>query len=271
GADDRRLVLGPGLRRSYGGATMEQRHPDPLAAMAGKDPGPGSKGGKASQGRTTRASRRVSVPHDQGPGGGFLRNLRKKGYGANRGARTGECLQQPGPSRPLRCAAMLRPLALLALLLTPPAAAEVPLTALPFPRVQVQDAFWGPRLATNRKVTVEANLRQCEATHRIRNFAVAGKKVEGKHVGLLFNDSDVYKAIEGIASTLTLARDAGLERRADAIIDLIAAAQQPDGYLNTYYTLARPKERWRNIQHGHELYCAGHLIEAAVAYHQATG
>jgi DUF1680 family protein len=167
---------------------------------------------------------------------------------------------------------MSRPLALLALLLlSPPLAAEAPLTAVPFPSVAVQDAFWGPRLATNRKVTVEANLRQCEVTHRIHNFAVAAKKVEGKHAGLLFNDSDVYKAIEGIAYTLTLQRDSTLERRADAIIDLIAAAQQPDGYLNTYYTLARPKERWRNIQFGHELYCAGHLIEAAVAYHQATG
>src|SRR5205807_7192704 len=65
--------------------------------------------------------------------------------------------------------------------------------------------------------------------------------------------------------------DPALEKRADAIIDLVAAAQQPDGYLNTYYTLVKPKERWKNIQHGHELYCAGHLIEAAVAYHQATG
>src|SRR5262249_54304896 len=151
-------------------------------------------------------------------------------------------------------------------LFSPALAAEAPLTAVPFPKVQVQDAFWGPRLATNRKVTIEANLRQCEVTHRIRNFAVAAKKVEGKHVGLLFNDSDVYKAIEGIAYTLTLQRDASLQRKADAIIDLIAAAQQADGYLNTYYTLAKPKERWRNIQHGHELYCAGHLIEAAVAY-----
>src|SRR5439155_2233332 len=70
---------------------------------------------------------------------------------------------------------------------------------------------------------------------------------------------------------LTLKPDPALEKRADAIIDLVAAAQQPDGYLNTYYTLVKPKERWKNIQHGHELYCAGHLIEAAVAYEQATG
>jgi DUF1680 family protein len=145
------------------------------------------------------------------------------------------------------------------------------LTAVPFQAVHINDAFWAPRMQRNRNVTIEANLRQCEVTGCINNFAVAGKLKEGKHRGLLFYDSDLYKVIEGIAYTLTLKPDAALEKRADAIIDLIAAAQQPDGYLNTYYTLVRPKERWKNIQHGHELYCAGHLMEAAVAYHQATG
>jgi DUF1680 family protein len=146
-----------------------------------------------------------------------------------------------------------------------------PLTPLPFPAVRLADDFWGPRIDTNRTVTIAANLRQCEVTGRIKNFAVAGKLVPGKHQGLLFNDSDVYKVIEGIAYTLTSKRDAALQKQADAIIEQIAAAQQPDGYLNTYYTLAKPKERWRNIGHGHELYCAGHLIEAAIAYEQATG
>src|SRR5262249_4563161 len=80
-----------------------------------------------------------------------------------------------------------------------------------------------------------------------------------------------YKMLEGIAYTLAGRRDPDLERRTDEIIDKIAAAQQPDGYLNTYYTLVKPQERWKNIQYGHELYCAGHLIEAAVAYYQATG
>jgi DUF1680 family protein len=145
------------------------------------------------------------------------------------------------------------------------------LTAVPFPQVRVVDAFWGPRLHTNRTVTIEANLHQCEITGRIKNFAVAGKLETGKHQGLLFDDSDVYKVLEGIAYTLASQRDPDLEKRADAIIDKIAAAQQPDGYLNTYYTLVKPNERWKNIQHGHELYCAGHLIEAAVAYQQATG
>ena len=145
------------------------------------------------------------------------------------------------------------------------------LTALPFPEVQITDAFWSKRIHTNRTATIEANLRQCEITGRIRNFAIAGKLEEGKHKGLLFDDSDLYKVVEGIAYTLTSQRDAELEKRTDVIIDKIAAAQQPDGYLNTYYTLVKPKERWKNIQYGHELYCSGHLIEAAVAYHQATG
>jgi DUF1680 family protein len=145
------------------------------------------------------------------------------------------------------------------------------LTALPFQEVHIKDDFWSKRIHVNRTATIEANLRQCEITGRIRNFAIAGKLEEGKHKGLLFDDSDVYKVLEGIAYTLSIQRDAELEKRTDAIIDKIAAAQQPDGYLNTYYTLVKPAERWKNIQHGHELYCAGHLIEAAIAYHQATG
>jgi DUF1680 family protein len=145
------------------------------------------------------------------------------------------------------------------------------LTALPFPEVHIKDDFWSKRIHANRAVTIEANLHQCEITGRIRNFAVAGKLEEGKHKGLLYDDSDVYKVLEGIAYTLSSERDADLEKRTDAIMDKIAAAQQPDGYLNTYYTLVKPQERWKNIRGGHELYCAGHLIEAAVAYHQATG
>ncbi|MEX2559859.1 MAG: beta-L-arabinofuranosidase domain-containing protein, partial [Pirellulales bacterium] len=151
------------------------------------------------------------------------------------------------------------------------AAEQASLKAVPFQDVSIADAFWSPRIATNQAATIEANLHQCEVTGRLKNFAVAGKLVEGKHEGLLFNDSDVYKVIEGIAYTLAGRRDEKLEARTDEIIDLIAAAQQDDGYLNTYYTLVEPDKRWQNIQYGHELYCAGHLVEAAVAYYQATG
>ena len=118
-----------------------------------------------------------------------------------------------------------RPLALLLLpALAAPAQAGDPLTPVPFQDVRLRDDFWGPRLATNTKVTVEANLRQCEVTGRIKNFAVAGKLESGSHQGALFNDSDVYKVIEGIAYTLANKRDPRLEQRTDAIIDKIAAA-----------------------------------------------
>jgi uncharacterized protein len=159
---------------------------------------------------------------------------------------------------------------LLSLLLAAPLRADG-LTAVPFQDVHIIDGFWAPRIETNRTVTVEANLRQCEVTARIKNFAVAGKLEDGKHQGELYNDSDVYKVIEGVAYTLASRRDPDLEKRTDAVIDQIAAAQQPDGYLNTYWTLVKPRERWQHLSFSHELYCAGHLIEAAVAYHQATG
>jgi hypothetical protein len=154
-----------------------------------------------------------------------------------------------------------------------PARAESPgnRRAVPFQDVHINDSFWSPRLAANRTATIEANLHQCEITGRIKNFAVAAKVEPGQHQGALYNDSDLYKVVEGIAYALAETRDADLEKRSDGIIAKIAAAQQPDGYLNTYYTLVKPKERWQNIQHGHELYCAGHLIEAGVAYQKATG
>lgn len=174
----------------------------------------------------------------------------------------------------LRRAVLAAGLVLLALASLAPAGEPAPgpgLRPVPFTSVAIDDVFWNPRLTANRKVTLEANLHQCEITGRLRNFAVAGKLQPGKHEGLLFNDSDVYKVIEGIGYALARQRDSDVEKRTDALIDAIVAAQRPDGYLNTYYTLVEPQNRWKNIAHGHELYCAGHLIEAAVAYHQATG
>jgi DUF1680 family protein len=153
----------------------------------------------------------------------------------------------------------------------PRAPAEGPLTAVPFHEVEIDDAFWRPRIDVNRRVTVDTCLRRCEETGRIANFARCGGLEPGEHQGLLFNDSDVYKVIEGAAYTLRTSPDPALEARLDALIEKIAAAQREDGYLNTYYTMVEPAQRWKNIAHGHELYCAGHLIEAAIAYEQATG
>lgn len=146
-----------------------------------------------------------------------------------------------------------------------------PLTPVPFEDVTITDPFWTTRIETNRTATVKACLDKCDETGRIRNFAVCGKLVDGEHQGYLYNDSDVYKVLEGVAYTLASHPDEALGARADAIIDQIVAAQQPDGYLNTYWTLVEPGKRWTNIRHGHELYCAGHMIEGAIAYFHATG
>jgi len=145
------------------------------------------------------------------------------------------------------------------------------LNAVLFTDVKLTDRFWAPRIEINRKVTVPHCLKQCEITHRIRNFEVAAGLAEGKFQGIYFNDSDVYKVLEGVAYALHAHPDAKLEAQLDEVIAKIAAAQHDDGYLNTYYTLVEPDKRWTNLHVRHELYCAGHLFEAAVAHYRATG
>ncbi len=142
----------------------------------------------------------------------------------------------------------------------------VPLTA-----VTLADGFWAPRRSINREVTLPSQYRQLEATGRIDNFRRAAGKVDIPFQGRYYNDSDVYKWLEAAAWTLATDADPALARMADAVIAVIAGAQQPDGYLNTYFTDDRAAERWTNLRDMHELYCAGHLIQAAVAYRRATG
>jgi DUF1680 family protein len=110
-----------------------------------------------------------------------------------------------------------------------------------------------------------------EPSHALENFRIAAGLAQGEFYGMVFQDSDVYKWLEAAAYILAKEDHPELEKTADQVIDLIAAAQQPDGYLNTYFTVAEPEGRWRNLREEHELYCAGHLIEAAVAYYEATG
>ena len=145
------------------------------------------------------------------------------------------------------------------------------LKAVPFTDVKFTDKFWAPRIESNRTVTLPQCFHQCEITNRIRNFDVASGAVEGKFDGIYFNDSDVYKVIEGAAYTLLVHPDPELDKYLDDLIAKFAAAQQDDGYLNTYYTLVEPDKRWSNLPVMHELYCAGHLFEAAVAHYRATG
>lgn len=108
-------------------------------------------------------------------------------------------------------------------------------------------------------------------SHCIKNFQIAAGLAEGEHYGMVFQDSDLYKWLEAAAYGIAVFGDEQLMRLADEACELIKQAQQPDGYLNTYYTLKEPNGRWSNLQQGHELYCAGHLFEAAAAYFQATG
>lgn len=145
------------------------------------------------------------------------------------------------------------------------------LEPIPIERVKLSHEFFVARLQANTKVTIPHCLKSCEETGRIANFAIASGALKGERKGLLFDDSDVYKTIEAIGWTLVSIDDPALEARADAIIDTIVAAQQPDGYLNTYVQLSAGKQRWQDLEKGHELYCAGHLIEAGIAYARGTG
>ncbi|MHC4140709.1 MAG: glycoside hydrolase family 127 protein [Planctomycetota bacterium] len=149
------------------------------------------------------------------------------------------------------------------------------LNAVAFTDVHLDDRFWHGRFETNRTVTVPYCITKCAETGRIDNFAKAGRLMSGAHVGHRYNDSDVFKVIEGAAYALSTRRDPDLER---CLISKIAAAQEDDGYLFTARTIdprnpARDSgaERWSYLRHSHELYNAGHLYEAAVAYEQATG
>lgn len=139
-----------------------------------------------------------------------------------------------------------------------------------FSDVLVTGPFWKQKMETVATATIDACVNYTQnKTGRIRNFEKAAKR-SGKHEGIYYDDSDVYKAIEAIAYSLKNHPDSILERNTDEWIDKIAAAQLPDGYLNTYYILTDINKRWTDMEK-HEDYCAGHLIEAGIAYYNTTG
>ena len=138
-----------------------------------------------------------------------------------------------------------------------------------FSNVEFSDDFWSPRLKNHASTTLVVCIDQIEnKTGRIRNFENAAKGT-GEHSGIFYDDSDVYKALEGMAYSLINNPDPELEKKCDDWIEKIVAAQQHDGYINTFYTLTDMDKRWTNMDK-HEMYCAGHLIEAAIAYFKAT-
>ncbi len=153
-------------------------------------------------------------------------------------------------------------------------AAPAPLAklgAVPFTDVKITDAFWLPRQETNRIASIPVNLDNLEKAGNLENFRLAAKNAREGFQGPVFMDSDAYKALEAAAYSLSTHPDAALEKRLDDIIATLAAAQQPDGYLNSYFIVKEPTKRWANLRDWHELYCAGHMFEAAVAHYQATG
>jgi uncharacterized protein len=160
---------------------------------------------------------------------------------------------------------------------------DYPIQPIPFTQVKVQDTFWKARMDTIIKVTIPYAFQKSEETGRIENFMVAGGLKSGKFIGDFgFNDSDVYKIIEGASYSLSLQADPKLDRYLDNLISYIAAAQEDNGYLYTAWTTRARQSNpniwccylekpWDNLRSSHELYNVGHLYEAALAHYQATG
>jgi DUF1680 family protein len=145
------------------------------------------------------------------------------------------------------------------------------LEPVPFTQVSLEDAFWAPRQEMNRTITLPHIYRQCEAAGRFSAFDLNFRRPVPSPISLIFGDSDAAKWLEAASYVLATHPDPALEALVDGVADKIIHAQQPDGYLNTHFTVVQPEMRWRNLRDWHEMYCAGHLIEGAVAYYQATG
>ncbi|MEK4294925.1 glycoside hydrolase family 127 protein [Paenibacillus sp. FSL R5-0914] len=144
--------------------------------------------------------------------------------------------------------------------------------------VTIQDDFWGGYIRLVQNVVIPYQYEAlhdralgAEPSHAIANFEIAAGRKTGEFYGWVFQDSDVAKWLEAVGYSLSITRDPELERQADEVIDLVGEAQQEDGYLNTYFTIKEPGKRWTNLNDCHELYCAGHFIEAAVSNYEATG
>ena len=154
-----------------------------------------------------------------------------------------------------------------------PVAKPLPLTGM-----QVTDRFFAPRIDLVRTQmlpyqweALNDRLKDTEPSHCIENFRIAAGISRGEYHGMVFQDSDLYKWLEAVAYQLAVRPDPSLREAADSAIRLIGQAQTPEGYLNTYYQTHPDERRFSNLQNNHELYCAGHLIEAAVAFAQAVG
>lgn len=163
---------------------------------------------------------------------------------------------------------------------------DYPFRPVPAHQVRINDAFWGPRLEVNRTATIPVSFQMCEETGRIENFKVAAGMSTNNWAGKFgFDDSDVYKVMEGAAYSLMTHPDEKLATYLNGLIDVMATAQEEDGYLYTAQTARnriadlkqlaccypRDSKRWTSLKDSHELYNMGHMLEAAIAHWQATG
>ncbi|MDO5539635.1 MAG: glycoside hydrolase family 127 protein [Eubacteriales bacterium] len=144
--------------------------------------------------------------------------------------------------------------------------------------IKIKDAFWTKiqnliieEAIPYQEKVLRDEIEGTEKSHAVANYKIAAGLESGEFYGIVFQDSDVSKWLEGVAYALSVKKDKELERRADEIIGYIEKAQEEDGYLDTYFTLKEPEHKWQNLQECHELYCAGHLMEAAAAYYRETG
>ena len=153
-----------------------------------------------------------------------------------------------------------------------------PIQEVSFTQVHLNDGFWSPRIEINRTVSIPSAFHECEVNGRFDNFALAAGLIKGEHKGdFSFDDTDPYKVIEGASYSLAVHYDAKLDHYLDSVINIIAQAQEPDGYLTTCVTNKCTRlsgwwgtHKWEKIN-SHELYNSGHLIESAVAHYRATG
>ncbi|WP_077065060.1 glycoside hydrolase family 127 protein [Gracilibacillus massiliensis] len=154
---------------------------------------------------------------------------------------------------------------------------QTQMKTIPLKQVQITDDFWKSKIDLAKDVIIpyqwdalNDNIPGAAPSHAIENFRIAAGLSDGEFKGMVFQDSDVAKWLEAASYSLIYEYDEELEKTIDEVIQLIGKAQQEDGYLNTYFTVKEPEKRWKDVCHGHELYCAGHMIEAAVAYYEAT-
>ncbi|MDR0503422.1 MAG: glycoside hydrolase family 127 protein [Treponema sp.] len=148
----------------------------------------------------------------------------------------------------------------------------------PLSSVRIDDSVWNryvslipDKVIPYQWEVLNDRVSDAPASRCLNNFRIAAGEAEGCHKGMVFQDSDAAKWLEAVAYSLASRPDPQLEKNADELIALIGRAQEKDGYLNTYFSLNYPDEKWKNLTEGHELYCAGHFIEAAAAYFQTTG